>query len=184
MSARHDTHYRRSLLSFSAAALLALAATAQVASIDDSGNYRQEVAACQSGHTVQDRETCLREARNAQADKQHGVLDTVGSLQANALARCEAHRNDLDRQACRARVTGQGETRGSVAGGGILREYEATLPPESTATAPGASTPPTSTLGAPAAPPVDVSPPAAPALEPGPASGLQPSSPLQPLERK
>lgn len=180
MSARHDTRYRRSLLSFSAAALLAVAATAQVASIDDSGNYRREVAACQSGHTAQDRETCLREARNARADKQRGRLDTVGSLQANALARCEVHRNDLDRQACRARVTGQGETSGSVAGGGLLREYEVTLPPESTATAPSSSAPPTSTLGAPAAP---VSP-AAPTLEPGPASGLQPSAPLQPLERK
>lgn len=174
MSARHDTRYRRSLLSFSAAALLAVAATAQVASIDDTGNYRREVAACQSGHTVQDRETCLREARNARADKQRGRLDTVGSLQANALARCEVHHNDLDRQACRARVTGQGETSGSVAGGGLLREYEVTLPPESTATAPDASAPSTSTLGA----------PAAPALERGPASGLEPSTPLQPLERK
>ena len=38
------------------------------------------------------------------------------------MARCEKLPTD-DQQACRARVTGQGNISGSVAGGGILREY-------------------------------------------------------------
>jgi hypothetical protein len=97
MKARDKARSRKSLISFGAIALLAMgAATAQVATlpgttgIDASGSYQQEVQACLSGRTQQDQATCLKEARNAQADKRRGVLDTRGDLQANALARCNA----------------------------------------------------------------------------------------------
>src|SRR5215217_6835112 len=89
-----DTRSRKSLISFGVTALLAIgAATAQIAmaegtGIDATGNYQSEVQACLSGNTQQDRDTCLKEARNARADKQRGVLDTQGDLQANALSRC------------------------------------------------------------------------------------------------
>jgi hypothetical protein len=121
-------------LSFAAAALLAVgAATAQVASdkafpgaemIDSSGSYQSEVQACMSGNTQQDRATCLKEARNAQAEKQRGRLEEYA---ANSTARCEYHTIAEDRAACRARVMGMGDIEGSVAGGGLLRESETVI---------------------------------------------------------
>ena len=132
----------RSILSFGAAALLAVgAATAQVATsstdaafpgangIDHSGSYQSEVQACMSGRTQQDRDTCLKEARNAHADKQRGVLDTQGSLEANAMGRCDVFTSGENRAACEARVLGYGNVDGSVAGGGLVRESETVVLP-------------------------------------------------------
>lgn len=129
-----NTRSRKAMASFGAAALLAMtAATAQVASgttgIDASGNYQQEIKACMSGKTQQDQATCLREARNAQADKKRGVLDNAGNqFQANAAARCDALTGE-DKAACQARVMGFGHTTGSVAAGGVLREVETVVMP-------------------------------------------------------
>ena len=129
---------RSSLLSFSAASLLAMtAATAQVATgvpgstgIDATGSYRSEIQACQSGRTQQDRDTCLREARNAQAAREKGVLrHPAENYQANAMARCEPLAGE-DKAACEARVMGYGNTSGSVAGGGVLREVETVVMPQ------------------------------------------------------
>jgi hypothetical protein len=125
---------RKSLVSFGVAALLAVtAATAQVATgttgIDASGNYRQEVQACMSGRTQEDQATCLREARNAQAEKKRGALDNAGGqFQANAAARCNVLTGE-DKAACQARMMGFGDTSGSVAGGGLLREVETVVMP-------------------------------------------------------
>jgi hypothetical protein len=134
-----DARSRKSLISFGAAALLAVgAATTQIAAmamtpdspiIDDSGSYQQEVQACMSGQTQQARDTCLTEARNAHADKQRGVLDTEGNLQANAMARCDVFTAGEDKAACQARVMGMGSIDGSVAGGGLLREVETVVMP-------------------------------------------------------
>jgi hypothetical protein len=133
---------RRGLVPFAAAALLAMtAATAQVAGspaggtgIDASGDYRSEVRSCLDGRTQQDRETCLREARNARSDKQRGQLDAQGAngLQSNAMQRCEPFKGE-ERAACEARVMGYGNVSGSVAEGGLLREVETVVMP------PGAS---------------------------------------------
>jgi hypothetical protein len=129
MTARTSQHSRKSLLSYGIAALLAVtAATAQVATgttgIDASGSYQSEVNACMTGKTQQDRDTCLKEARNAHADKQRGVLDNAGAqFQNNAAARCDALAGE-EKAACQARVIGYGSTSGSVAGGGVLREVE------------------------------------------------------------
>jgi hypothetical protein len=125
---------RKSLVSFGVAALLAVtAATAQVATgttgIDASGSYQQEVRACMSGKTQQDQATCLREARNAQGDKKRGLLDNAGArFESNAVARCDVLMGE-DKAACRARVLGYGNTSGSVAGGGLLREVETVVLP-------------------------------------------------------
>jgi hypothetical protein len=83
-----------------------------------------------SGRTQEDQATCLREARNARADKERGVLDNENAqYQANARARCDVLTGE-DKAACQARLMGYGETSGSVAGGGILREVETVvLPP-------------------------------------------------------
>ena len=129
---------RRSLWSFGAASLLAMtAATAQVAGalpgstgIDATGNYQSELQACNSGRTQQDRDTCLREARNARAERQQGTLDGAlqRQFQANAAARCEPLSGE-ERAACLARVMGHGEVSGSVAGGGLLRQVETVVMP-------------------------------------------------------
>jgi hypothetical protein len=134
----HTKRSRKGLIPFAGAALLAMtAATAQVAGsppgasgIDASGNYRSEVKSCMEGRTQQDRDTCLREARNAQADKQHGKLDSQarGDLKANAMQRCEPFKAE-ERAACEARVMGYGNQSGSVAEGGVLREVETVVMP-------------------------------------------------------
>lgn len=135
MKAIDGARSRKSLVSFGVAALLAVtAATAQVASgttgIDATGNYEKEVQACLTGSTQQDRETCLREARNAQAEKKRGALDNAGArFDANKVARCDALAGE-DKAACQARMMGYGSTSGSVGGGGVLREVETVvLPP-------------------------------------------------------
>jgi hypothetical protein len=130
-----DARSRKSLVSFGVAALLAVgAATAQVATtgstgIDATGSYQSEVQACMSGQTQQSREDCLKEARNANADKQRGVLGNSGSPGANAMGRCDVHTSGEDQAACRARIMGMGSTQGSVAGGGVIREVETVVLP-------------------------------------------------------
>ena len=134
MNANETTRSRKSLIYFGVAALLAVtAATAQVATgttgIDASGSYQQEVHACMTGNTQQDQATCLKEARNAQADKKRGALDnSSGNRDANAASRCDVLAGE-DKAACLARVLGFGNTTGSVAGGGVLREVETVVVP-------------------------------------------------------
>jgi hypothetical protein len=126
---------KKSIASFGVAALLAVtAATAQVATgttgIDASGSFQQEVNACMTGKTQQDRDTCLKEARNAQADKKRGLLDNAGSqYDSNAKARCDVLAGE-EKAACQARVLGFGQTTGSVASGGVLREVETVVMPQ------------------------------------------------------
>ncbi|MEJ5990596.1 hypothetical protein WG902_11400 [Ramlibacter sp. PS3R-8] len=127
-----DARSNKSLISFGVAALLAVgAATAQVATtgIDATGLYQSEVQACQSGQTQQSREDCLKEARNARADKQRGVLENSGTPAANAMGRCDVHTSGEDQAACRARTMGLGSAQGSVAGGGVIREVETVVMP-------------------------------------------------------
>ena len=84
--------------------------------------YQVERSACLNGQSNQDRPTCLREANAAFAEAKRGGLDDGPvDYHANALKRCEPLRGD-DRQACIARMNGEGTTSGSVAGGGIYRE--------------------------------------------------------------
>lgn len=133
MNSTDNSRSRKSLVSFGVTALLAVtAATAQVATgttgIDASGSYQQEVQACMTGKTQQDQATCLREARNAHADKKRGVLDAGANFQANAQARCDVLQGE-DKAACQARILGYGSTSGSVAGGGLLREVETVVAP-------------------------------------------------------
>jgi hypothetical protein len=130
-----DARSRKSLISFGAIALLAVgAATAQVATgttgIDATGSYQSEVQACMSGQTQQDRDTCMKEARNARAEKQRGHLETYGAHDTHAIARCDVHQVAEDKAACQARVMGMGNADGSVAGGGLIREVETVVLPE------------------------------------------------------
>lgn len=178
MTRDHPLRSRKSLFCYAAASLLATgAATAQVAGttgdtgIDTSGNYRQEVQACMNGQTQEARDTCLREARNAHAAKQERKLDSAGNdLGANALARCQPLSGE-DKAACQARVLGYGETSGSVAGGGVLREVETVVVP------PGQ----TQVTIEPKTPNPVVLVPAQPApAQPADAQGTAPTQPIQP----
>lgn len=97
--------------------------------IDASGDAQKERAACMTGRTQQDRDTCLREVNNAAAEKRKGKLDNAGAqFEANARARCEALKGE-DKSACEARVMGYGNASGSVAGGGVIREVETVVVP-------------------------------------------------------
>jgi hypothetical protein len=131
-----DARSRKGLISFGVTALLALgAATAQIATaagttgIDNSGSYQSEVHACLSGQTQQSQADCLKEARNAHADKARGVLESSGDLQANAMSRCDVFQAGEDKAACQARAMGMGSVEGSVAAGGLLRESETVVLP-------------------------------------------------------
>ena len=134
MKNRDSQPRKRSMAPFAIVSLLAVtAATAQVATgttgIDASGDFRAEVQACMTGKTQQDRETCLKEARNAQADKKRGALGNGNTqYEANAKARCDVLQGE-EKAACQARVLGFGNTTGSVAGGGVLREVETVVMP-------------------------------------------------------
>jgi hypothetical protein len=135
---------QRPFLSFGLACALAMgAASAQIgvpgapttggvdaSGIDNSGSYAQERAACLRGDTQQDRDTCLREATNAQAERRKGELQTQGDAQlnANAMRRCDALGGE-DHAACTARVLGYGSQSGSVGGGGVIREVETVVVP-------------------------------------------------------
>ena len=116
------------------AALLAVsAANAQVAPLDTtgldaSGKAKSELAACNSGKTQQDRDACLREVRNANAEKRAGTLRNGGDYSANAMQRCEVFKDSEDLAACRARIEAEVELEGSVAGGGVLRQKETVVP--------------------------------------------------------
>ena len=102
-------------------ASVALAAEVRSPS-DAEARYRQERAMCESGQSQQDRATCLREAGAALAEARRGRLDDgLAPYQKNALIRCEGLPSE-ERDACQARMHGQGTTRGSVAEGGIYRE--------------------------------------------------------------
>ena len=109
------------------------AASAQIASgttgIDATGNEQSELAACNSGKTQQDRQTCMTEVRNANAAKRAGKVDNSGGrFKENALARCDVFKGE-EQIACQARVVGYGDTAGSVAGGGVIRQVETVVVP-------------------------------------------------------
>ncbi|MFN0186024.1 MAG: hypothetical protein ACKVQR_19595 [Aquabacterium sp.] len=110
-------------------------------STDLLARYRLDRADCNSGRSTQDLPTCLREAGAALAGGRRGGLDKRGAdFTANALQRCDRLPGD-DRRDCMARISGQGTTTGSAAGGGIYRELvvrdpAAAVPPAATASAP------------------------------------------------
>ena len=132
-----NLHTLRLAASVTAFALLTFgtitAASAQIASgttgIDATGNAQSELAACISGKTQQDRQTCMTEVRNANAAKRAGKVDNSGGrFKDNALARCDVFQGE-EQIACQARIVGYGDAAGSVAGGGVIRQIETVVVP-------------------------------------------------------
>jgi hypothetical protein len=85
--------------------------------------YQQDLAECEAQQATQDLAACRLEARNALAEaKRHLLSDTTANLfEKNQLKRCRVFKGD-DREACEARVRGDGSSTGSVQSGGILHE--------------------------------------------------------------
>ena len=114
--------------------LLSLLATsgawAQSAAEASRARFEAERSACLAGLTGQDLSTCLTEATNAYGERQRGAEPGVSedTLLRNRLRRCEVHQGD-ERADCEARARGQGQTTGSVEGGGVLRELTTVVPP-------------------------------------------------------
>lgn len=126
-------HLARGAAGFAFSALLAVTATAQIASgttgIDATGNAQSEMAACNNGKTQQDRATCLTEVKNANEARRAGKADNAGGqFQANAMQRCNILPSQ-EKIACEARVLGYGNPQGSVAGGGVITEIETVTVP-------------------------------------------------------
>ncbi|ASR89958.1 MULTISPECIES: hypothetical protein [Alcaligenes] len=104
--------------------LLSPAAWAQTPSQD----YQRDIQRCEQ-FTGEQRTTCRREAGAAlQAARHHKLDKRDHNMDANRQARC--HRLPADRQQdCLKAMTGQDTTvRGSVEGGGILRETTTVMP--------------------------------------------------------
>ena len=117
-------------LSLSALAWACAPALAQGNAVgaDAAASYQRERAACLAIASAEGRATCLREAAAAQAQRRKSATPEDASVfERNAQQRCDALPVD-DRQACVARMQGQGSTSGSVSGGGILREKVIVVP--------------------------------------------------------
>jgi len=111
------------------AGLFTLATTAHAATSSGTieANYRRERAACMSGQSNEDQQTCLKEAAAARFEASRGGLTTPTPRQLvqNALLRCQAQ-PIADRDACERMVRGEGRQEGSVAQGAVVREIGTT----------------------------------------------------------
>lgn len=117
------------VLALGAMLVAGVAAAAGGDASDARARYERERAACVSGHSHQDRVTCLRETGAALQESRKGRPgEGEGSYEQNRLARCDRHVAG-EREDCVRRVRGEGTVSGSVEGGGIYRELRTAAPP-------------------------------------------------------
>lgn len=125
---------RPSILGVLAAAAMLVATSVVAAGNTDKSDarvrYEKDRAACMSGKSHQDRETCLKEAGAALAAAQRGNLPVAdkNTYEQNRLVRCNALPVP-DREDCVRRMNGEGVVAGSVENGGIYRELVRTITP-------------------------------------------------------
>lgn len=114
---------------FAAALAVAPTAFAADAAADTAkAQYDAERARCLSGTTGQEQASCLKSAGAAyDAIRQNRLRDANKDYDANAVSRCAAL-PAADRADCESRVAGQGIQRGSVKGGGDIKETVTTIP--------------------------------------------------------
>ncbi|UIP23554.1 hypothetical protein [Achromobacter deleyi] len=151
-------HTKRLAASLCTAGLMLIAGAVQAADTTGTSTpqqrYQQDVAACRSGATGQPLDTCLREAGAALQESRRQNLKeaTPEQRQQNILARCN-RLPEAQRQNCVTQMTAPTNVRGSVQGGGVLRETVIQVPADSVppaSTAPGmAPAPGTGTMTAP-----------------------------------
>jgi hypothetical protein len=125
-------HVKAGLLAVSTLMLAlsaALAVHAQVGQtgdtgIDTSGNAQTERMWCLANMADVGLADCLSDTRSAIIENRRGGLTVQNdNFRRNALLRCNVFEGQ-ERQVCQARVTGLGQSSGSVMGGGIIREIE------------------------------------------------------------
>lgn len=107
-----------------------LATTAYAQGTNDlQARYQQDLADCETHQATQDLAACKLEARNALADAKRGLLNDspTTTYEKNQLKRCYALKGE-DREACIARIRGEGRSTGDVESGGILREIVRPVP--------------------------------------------------------
>lgn len=156
-------HTKRLAASLCAAGLMLAAGAAQAADpIGRAGiqaQYEQDVAACKNGSTGQERTACMREAGAArqEANRQHLSDGSTDQHQQNMVERCNRLPAD-SRQDCITQMTSPTQVRGSVQGGGVLRETVIQVPAGTAGTVPPA--PPAAAPGMAPAPGGMASPPA------------------------
>lgn len=73
------------------------------------------------------RDPAQHEAAAVREQARHGGIQSGSNFQNNAMARCDAFKNDGDRRSCLDRVR-DGQISGSVEGGGVIREYTEQVP--------------------------------------------------------
>lgn len=90
-------------------------------------NYKNEMAACRNESLKSMRAACITEANKTLSDYRRGAESYQQTLQGNALQRCNVLTGD-SRRDCESRLRGEGNSDGSVAEGGILRETVTIVP--------------------------------------------------------
>lgn len=73
------------------------------------------------------RDPAQHEAAAVKEQSRRGGIQSGDNFERNAMARCDAFKNDGDRRSCMDRVK-DGQVSGSVQGGGVLREYTEQVP--------------------------------------------------------
>ncbi len=110
---------------------LAHVSTAAAASGGDlNARYQAERSAC-ANVPPESRQACLREAGAARQEISRGRLNNevdAATQQRNAQQRCQAHTDPTERSLCERMALGEGNTRNSVQGGGVIRELEVQIP--------------------------------------------------------
>ena len=131
---RHSPHLLATLLfatvaAFASANAFAAAPTAAQAQ----EQYRIDVERCRSGQTSQDLKTCLREAGAAlQEARRNRLVKGTPSFEQNQRARCE-RLTGTEREDCLRLMSDPNPViRGSVDGGGVIRETTITIPASET----------------------------------------------------
>lgn len=91
--------------------------------------YQSDVAFCKSSQTTESRATCMKEAGAAYDEaRRHRLTEGTHDYQQDAMNRCKALPAG-QQQDCMTQMSGQNTvTKGSVEGGGILRETTITVP--------------------------------------------------------
>ncbi|WP_251865407.1 hypothetical protein [Achromobacter sp. Marseille-Q4962] len=91
--------------------------------------YEQDVKNCKSGATGQERAACLREAGAARQEALRNHLKDAdsGQYQQNMMERCQRLPAG-SQQDCMTQMTSPTTVRGSVQGGGVLRETVIQVP--------------------------------------------------------
>lgn len=123
-------HLRFSLATAALAIALPASAAGGVDKASIEANYQAARAACQAMAVPADRTNCLRDAgaARAQALRTGPSSTSAEQLQRNALQRCQAHKSAEDQATCERMARGDGNTSGSVEGGGVIRELTTQVP--------------------------------------------------------